>query len=348
MNIIKNNHHHISILDDLRGIAILSVVIYHYFYVFYRKIDSNNIFIQNFNTFNDFLNFGAFGVSLFFIVSGFVIPMSLQGENRRQVVVNFFVKRFFRLYPTYWFAIIMIVSIVFLFKDTNAFSLTQVMINFTMMQDILKAQSIDGVFWTLMIEIKFYVLSAILFYIGILKKINLIILFFLLLSITSLYLGYMDGNRGFGNSILSYLMLMYLGTSFYFYYIKEIEKNTLIYLIFVVVIYYFSNQFFLFDNGYGARSGYSLATILSILIFTIAIQSKKPLSKFTSFFGNISYSFYLLHQVIGYLLISQFLNRDIPSPYAQILTIFIMAIVSLIVFQYIEMPTNRYGHKYVK
>ncbi|MDQ1298339.1 MAG: hypothetical protein QG558_878 [Campylobacterota bacterium] len=216
------------------------------------------------------------------------------------------------------------------------------------MQDILKAQSIDGVFWTLMIELKFYVLTAIFFYIGILKKINLIILFFLALSISSLYLSYMDGNRGFGNNIWSYLMLMYLGTSFYFYYIKEMKKNTLIYLTSLVVVYYLCNQFFLFDNGYGARFGYSMATILSIFIFGFALYCKSSLSRMTSLLGNISYSLYLLHQVLGYLLINQFIDESVPAPYAQFITIVVMIFFAFIVNRYIEMPTNRFGHKYVK
>ncbi len=43
------------------------------------------------------INFGAFGVALFFLISGFVIPLSFQSYGR----LDFLVARFFRIYPTY-------------------------------------------------------------------------------------------------------------------------------------------------------------------------------------------------------------------------------------------------------
>ncbi len=46
---------------------------------------------------------GALGVLLFFLVSGFVIPFSLEHRNLR----GFFVRRFFRLYPTLWICLLL-------------------------------------------------------------------------------------------------------------------------------------------------------------------------------------------------------------------------------------------------
>jgi len=344
---LKNKNNYIAVFDDLRGIAILSVVIYHYFFVYYANKSINSHMLTQFNVFNNYFNLGIFGVSLFFLISGFVIPMSFsfKRESKFDTLKKFAIKRFFRLYPTYWFSIIFISVFIFLFKDKNIYTLEQIFINFTMMQDVLRVESIDGVFWTLMIELKFYILSAIFFYFGILKKINHIILFFLLLSVVSLYLGYIDGNRKFLNNLWSYLMLMYLGTSFYFYQIKDISKKTLIFLILIVMSYYFISQFFLSNVSYGNIFGYSIATLFSIPIFWIALFYKRSISRITSFFGRISYSLYLLHQVLGYLLIDKF-TEIIAAPYAQLATIFVMTVVSLIVNRYIEIPTNRLGHKY--
>ncbi len=337
----KKKYDRIYILDDLRGIAILTVLFYHYFFVFYIKNDVTNDFTIFFKEMTNYLNFGAYGVSLFFLVSGFVIPMSLKDENRTKSVYNFFIKRFFRLFPTYWFAIILISFIILLFDDPSAYTFKQIVINFTMLQDIFKTESIDGVFWTLMIELKFYILTAILFYFGLLKDIKFIILALFVLSVITLYLG------KFGNNLWSYLMVMYLGTTFYFYYKKKISKKVLTLLTVVVSFYFLNNHYFLSDEGYGKTIGYSMATILAILSFILALKYKNTLSKVTTFFGNISYSFYLLHQVLGYFLINNFLKIDISTPYSQIVTILIIVMISYFTNIYIEKSTNKFGHRHI-
>lgn len=337
---------HIYILDDLRGIAILFVVIYHYFFVYYKNIDTNNMFINNIKFINDYFNFGVFGVSLFFLVSGFVIPMSLKGDNKKQTVYNFAIRRFFRLYPTYWFAIIFISVVVLVFKDSNAYSIQQILINFTMLQDIFKTKSIDGVFWTLMVELKFYFLTALFFYFAVLKHIKYIIIVFFLLSSITLYLSYIDGTRSFGNSLFSYLMIMYLGTAFYFYNNNIITKKNLLFLIILICIYFSYNHIFLINNAFGDKLGNSIATICAIFIFIFAINYKKSFSQITTFFGNISYSFYLIHQIIGYLIISQLIELKIP--FAQIIVFLFITLISYFMNKYVEKTTNQYGYKYVK
>lgn len=349
----KSKKKRIYVIDDLRGIAIITVIIYHYIFVYYRHADTNNIFIQNFKLFTDYLNLGAFGVSLFFLISGFVIPMSLKGNNKKSIVTNFAIRRLFRLYPTYWTAIIIISTIILLFKDSNAYSMKQILINFTMLQDIAKVNSIDGVFWTLMVELKFYIFTALLFYFSLLKKINLIIGFFLILSIVTM-LNWGGKFNPIVNAVLnrnnlwSYLMLMYLGTGFYFYHIGEISKKNLIFLIGIVSIYFFINHYFKTDTGFGSRLGYSTATLLAILSFIVFSQYKQAISKTTTFFGNISYPLYLLHQVLGYFLITILLTSSIYFPFAQVITILIIILVTILVNKYIEIPTNKLGYRYVK
>lgn len=63
----------IYILDDLRGIAILTVLFYHYFFVYYKEKEVSNIFITNYKYINDYINFGAFGVSLFSLLVGLLL-----------------------------------------------------------------------------------------------------------------------------------------------------------------------------------------------------------------------------------------------------------------------------------
>ena len=77
-------------LDAFRGIAAMAVVLYHY------STRYNEIFdVTSFLNFS----FGWMGVPLFFILSGFVITLSV---NRCKSPFEFLYRRFIRLYPTYW------------------------------------------------------------------------------------------------------------------------------------------------------------------------------------------------------------------------------------------------------
>ena len=98
----------------LRGLAAISVVIAHYGTAFFN---SNDVLAPLVNAPQikdrsypwiigfvpqDFTGFlGVFGVTIFFIISGFVIPLSIEKYN----IKTFFLKRFFRLYPTYFLSL---------------------------------------------------------------------------------------------------------------------------------------------------------------------------------------------------------------------------------------------------
>src|SRR3989344_379820 len=100
MLIGKNRH--IPILDSLRAIAALSVCFYHFVC---GPID----FITNEGVL-DFFSFGKYGVQLFFVISGFVIPWSISSSNYEiKRYFHFLLKRFLRLEPPYIFSIILVV-----------------------------------------------------------------------------------------------------------------------------------------------------------------------------------------------------------------------------------------------
>ena len=85
----------ITELDALRGFAAACVVIYHFTHRY------NDMFQHSFHV-PHWLHYGNLGVQLFFIISGFVIFLTL---NRTQKATDFIVSRLSRLYPAYWVAI---------------------------------------------------------------------------------------------------------------------------------------------------------------------------------------------------------------------------------------------------
>jgi peptidoglycan/LPS O-acetylase OafA/YrhL len=135
-------------LDGLRLFAATAVVLYHLTYI---KSDTSG----NFPEIDWLTRFGYLGVDLFFIISGFVILWSAQGRTPWQFAVS----RFARLYPIFWVALALSSLIA-------GPSLIQLAANATMIAGYLGQEYIDGVYWTLQVELKFYVLVGALLILG--------------------------------------------------------------------------------------------------------------------------------------------------------------------------------------
>lgn len=104
---------------------------------------------------------GPFGVGLFFLISGFVIPFSF----RRQSRAGFLAGRVLRLWPTYAAGLSVTLLAIFagalLEGKEFPFSAKHVLVHYVLgLRDLLWMPSIDGIVWTLEIEVKFYLLCA--------------------------------------------------------------------------------------------------------------------------------------------------------------------------------------------
>jgi peptidoglycan/LPS O-acetylase OafA/YrhL len=111
---------------------------------------------------------GQFGVVLFFLCSGFIIPASLErhGSLRR-----FWISRCFRLYPLYWLALAAALAL----HAVGRFGLTPdyehhvavaTAANLTMMQAFISQPLLIGLSWTLAFEMAFYLMMSGLFLAG--------------------------------------------------------------------------------------------------------------------------------------------------------------------------------------
>jgi peptidoglycan/LPS O-acetylase OafA/YrhL len=115
------------------------------------------------------VSLGHYGVELFFIISGFVILMTLE---RSRTWRDFAFSRFSRLYPSYWAALCLTVLLAWALQTPRRFWLRGFAVNFTMGQKFVGWPDIDEVYWSLAVELGFYALMLAIFAVGALARIE--------------------------------------------------------------------------------------------------------------------------------------------------------------------------------
>jgi peptidoglycan/LPS O-acetylase OafA/YrhL len=159
--------------NQLRGLAAVFVMLSHFGWVFILMspivsgvTSSPELHIGHpailYLTSWRWMNFGPFGVGIFFLISGFVIPLSLRSHSAGK----FLIARGFRIFPTFWIALLIEWLAVFaqsrFYGRPMAFSPFIYVCNASLIDTTLNNGYVDLVNWTLAIEVKFYILMAIL------------------------------------------------------------------------------------------------------------------------------------------------------------------------------------------
>jgi peptidoglycan/LPS O-acetylase OafA/YrhL len=326
-------------LDVLRGIAALGVVLYHY------TTNYNHLYGHSKEVLVDFPH-GPYGVSLFFMISGFVILMSLE---KTKSSLDFVVGRLSRLYPAYWIAVILTFSIVSIAGLPGKQVSWQIaLVNLTMFQSFLKFPphvefNVDGGYWTLGVELSFYLIMFALYKSKLLKHIEIITivwLFFMILNIVfdnqiDLLIDTRIRNfflLGFANAY--YANLFIAGMMFY-----KIKTDGLYLKRYAII----AACFLVYELANNWNWKTAFVFILFVIVFDFMLKGKlafmkqKPLI----FFGTISYTLYLVHQNIGYVIIRTLYQLKI-NPNTSIFVAIVLSIVlaSTITFL-IEQPMIR-------
>jgi peptidoglycan/LPS O-acetylase OafA/YrhL len=143
-------------IDTLRGVAALLVVWLHSVQTLARvnPETGRNAYINLI----DRLDVGHVGVVVFFLVSGFVIPFSIRRDAPAPARA-FLVKRFFRIFPAYWLSVPLAAGAIWwLWKQP--FGGRELAWNFTLLQGALGYRNAEGVYWTLPVELVYYLLCT--------------------------------------------------------------------------------------------------------------------------------------------------------------------------------------------
>jgi peptidoglycan/LPS O-acetylase OafA/YrhL len=136
-------------LDSLRGIAAVCVLLFH---LSYHTDRAHQWPFQ--------VSWGHYGVELFFVISGFVILMTLE---RSATPGDFVVSRVSRLFPAYWCAVLVTSAILILAVPQESPSAAAIAGNLTMLQPLFRTPYLDGSYWTLTVELVFYFLMGLWF-----------------------------------------------------------------------------------------------------------------------------------------------------------------------------------------
>ncbi len=160
-------------IDGLRAVAILWVAIYHYA-VFWAPAGAGTNLLPYGDAlaFIPFANVGYLGVYLFFIVSGFVISLSL---TRSSSIGRFGINRGIRLWPTLLLCGALTYLVTSLFGPASLIrSPMEYLISMTFIPPahigkalgIADLEWLDGAYWSLWTEVRFYIVAAFLYFSG--------------------------------------------------------------------------------------------------------------------------------------------------------------------------------------
>ena len=281
--------HRLGELDALRGIAAFGVVIHHYLSRYGDLYGHSAAFPYRFDS-------GQLGVHLFFMVSGFVILMTLQ---RTRTASDFLVSRAARLYPAYWFAVLVSGALLLLapLPDTD-FGIDRVLINLTMFQRALGTGNVDEVYWTLSVELAFYFIMLGLWRIGGLRNIPLLAAVWL--TGEALWcLGVELGLLGVVGSALkapflwNFAHLFVAGMLFHRLYSGERSWRIHVLLAGCLAL-----------QGTLGWETFPAAALFYAVFYLVAYDRLRVLAvRPLLFLGTISYSLYLLHQIPGFEII---------------------------------------------
>ncbi|WP_426504959.1 acyltransferase family protein [Serratia proteamaculans] len=313
----------LEFLDYGRLFAALMVVFYHYTF---NGINNGKVYsIDLITSLSEITKYGYLGVELFFMISGYVIFYSAKNRS----AAKFATSRVTRLYPAYWFAILFTSFFAyFLGGDSMSVSVSQLLVNFTMLQSILGVENVDGVYWTLIFELKFYLLIFAMLLLGLNKYLEKIIVAWGIIIIASYFVGlenrvYLGGFYGFFVSGALFAMLRERFT---------ILRLLVISSLYVISTLYIANRIetpgLISSPGHSA---YIITMVITVFYLFFFFQNSSLSEKFklkgSKLAGALTYPVYLIHAHFGYMMLNKFATNDnkILAYIMIIVTVFLIA-----------------------
>lgn len=336
-------------LDGLRAVAALTVVAYHYLYR-WAELPGAYPYAPVPDGFWPIVH-GSYGVALFFIISGFVISLTL--EHCRSLG-SFAVRRVARLYPAFvlctaitW--LVLEALPVELFADSAwSFVPSLTMIDPNLLNELLGSElvAMDGAYWSIFAEVKFYLFAGLIYFAGPAHFARNFLLFALLVLGAYNFFGVIGSREArvwmklvFLSDSLPWFLF---GIAFYAY------RKSVRWWIWgaLIALGYFQLSVF---SWYGSTPVYMVAGVAVPAVFLAGLYVG-PLCRALSHpalttLGVASYSLYLLHQFAGVSLIAWLADATGLSGIAAMIVLPLLVTAAtvaaaLLIYFRVERPLN--------
>nr|WP_286158232.1 acyltransferase [Streptomyces sp. CB03911] len=333
----------LAVLDGLRLVAALMVVFHHYVgYGGGSTKDDSAWGRPAASVFHGGAEVGIYlwtGVCLFFIISGFVICMSSWGRG----LSDFLKSRVMRLYPAYWFAVLATTAVLMVWPMVrHPLGVYDVLANMTMLQEAFHVKAVDAVYWTLWIEMRFYLLFAIVVWRGVTYR--RVVAFCLLWTAASLLTSY-GGVTQLDLIVMAPVAPFFVG-GLAFYLMHRFRPNLLLWGI-VGMSWILSTRYALGHQSEVSREiGQNSPLWPAVLVVTLSFVVMAMVAlgwlswikwRWLTVAGALTYPLYLLHEAIGWTAIR--LLQPHLRPWASVAVVTVMMLVaSWLVHRLVERP----------
>lgn len=317
-------------LDALRGLAAIAVLLFHFTYRYQELYSHTQVPPFQFRL-------GYLGVQLFFIVSGFVIFMTI---DRTETPLDFVVSRFSRLYPTFWVGVLVTTLVVMLsgLPGTQR-SPFEIAVNLTMFHEFFGVPAVDGVYWTLTQELLFYGLVLCVFSIGWMEYwLPFAYAWLGLQAVANLS---MHALGDFPWKIRYFLMTEYCHlfiAGIAFYQIYQGKASRWVYGLLSLACV---NHFLLHVKDLPAsrmEEGAIVVMFFGVILAIVKGHAKFLAAKPLVWLGSISYALYLVHQFLGYSIIRAFESNGLSVSLGISVSILLSVVLSALITLYVERP----------
>jgi peptidoglycan/LPS O-acetylase OafA/YrhL len=317
---------YLPVINSLRGLAATAICFYHFVLSTANYVEE--VWVRT------FFYYTQYGVPLFFVISGIVLPLAmLNNDYKLKHWFTFMLKRLIRLEPPYLVSLVFATAYLIFqgYRHTGvlAFSGSNFLLHLGYLIPFVEGQQwINPIYWSLAVEFQFYLLLSIAFLV--LKH----PLFSRRFPMYLLLLGasFLSSEKAL---IFRWLPLFMVGIVYVLRQQKIIpfKEFILVSLASFILIYYCLD----FPN-------------LCVAIFTLSIVHYIPNynPKYSNWLGKISYSLYLIHLIIGQAFVN-FLSHSYRLPYQKVLVILLAYLLSLfsawLLYKYIELPSKQASSK---